>query len=123
MLAVNETEKLHGEQLLQLNISLLTQPANEGNKHLWGGMSTLNSKNFMHHPAGALGKLLWKLEGLGYPLGGTFPADANTEGVRGERKLLDGLITTLIIRSNCADYSSSSICLSLCMHDMQRMQH
>lgn len=74
MLAVNETEKLHGEQLLQLNISLLTQPANEGNKHLWGGMSTLNSKNFMHHPAGALGKLLWKLEGLGYPLGGTFPA-------------------------------------------------
>lgn len=83
-------------------------------QHLWGGMSTLNSKNFMHHPTGALGKFLWKLEGLGYPLGGTFPADANTEGVRGEGKLLDGLITTLIIRSNCTDYSSSSICL--CMH-------
>lgn len=77
----------------------------------------------MHHNVGPFHKLLWKLEGLGYPLGGTLPVDANTEGIQGESKLLDGLITTLIIRSDCADYFSSSICFSLCKHDVQRMQH
>lgn len=53
----------------------------------------------LHAPqCGALSQVTMETGGPGIPLGGTLPVDANTEGVQGESKLLDDLITALIIR-------------------------